>query len=829
MTQDVAFSINEHIRNKPPEWRSEFASGWASTESPLQALRDQVTAGRAFVPAAMSSHHRTSAAFLHADIAVVDVDYGLTLEQFKEHPLSRQAAWVYTTASHNPDVDADRFRVVFNLPRRISNPSLYKAAVTLLSRSLGGDKSCTDPCRLFYGNDKAQHPLWNPGATLDDGFMQDVNNEAARQRQTFDHTLAEVDEETIQRAAFVLEQVISPTQDGERDRFIRITAAARSAGDHLYEPWVRWASTSHHGSGKNSRQATERFFRQMRGSSLATLFFLASEEDPNWRDLLPSELKAGEQTPRGVFGPSFAGYGHEDFLYDPDADNIPTDGSTQNLFDPARPWSAVAPVTRSPQTTQSPTPWADDSFYDDDEPFDLSAVKQTAPPAYVLDPGIDDSTPPPGRRGAGRPKNGSTSASGGQAVNDAHQVMDLLKQAYPGLRLNLATQALEYGSNDKPEIIHDSSVVYITLSGATTKTFAKTLVHDALYVAAQQNGYNPIKSYLERCASTSQPSPHIKTIASDFLGIPDDDRIMCPIMPDGRKVADVVMERFMIAAVARAMEPGCICDWMPILVGSQGSGKTTFLQHLTPPDQANSLRFPFFNTVQQGVTYIKDRPHVLHCGWIVCFDEMERLFKRQYTEELKNLISVPVDRSAPKYQNERNFPRSFVLCGATNSYSFLQDPTGNRRFMPVMVSGKIPSPRDTRLKRIDLEGFKAEREALWSAAFAAYQRGEQHLFDSYELSTIDDYMDAFFEDNPLESQIDRLLEDRFSGTYQNQYYVTLFDLFKWMDVPITMQAAMTRQVTDVLKRRGWTLRRVSIRKKISRIWVRPDGKLPAAG
>lgn len=818
MSQVVAFSLNDHIHNKPPEWRHEFASDWRTTHASLQDLRDQVSAGKAFVPAAMSSTHRTSAAFLHADIAVVDVDHGLTLQQFFEHPLCRQAAWVYTTASHNPDLEADRFRIIYRLPRRIDDPALYKAAVTVLSRSLGGDKSCTDPCRLFYGNSNAEHLVWNPEATLDDGFMREAHNEAARQRQTFDHSLAEIDDSTLFRAAFVLEQVMRPTEDGERDRFIRITAAARSAGDHLFEPWVRWASTCHHGTGKNARQATERFFRKMRGSSLATLFFLASEDEPNWRDRIPEELRHDEYKPRGVYGPSFAGYGHEDFLDDPDWYDPPADTGSQNLFSSERSWAN--PSLIPPQApSRHPLPNATLLLEEDgDEPFDLSeGTFAEEPPSFhdEQDPG-DRQPANPRRRQAG----------GREGTNDAVQVMELLHRAYPGLRLNLATQDLEYGPNDRPQTIDDGSVVYVTLSQRATKTYSKTLVHDSLYVAANQNRYNPVKSYLERCASTSQPSPHIKTIASDFLGIPDDDRITCPIMPDGRKVADVVMERFMIAAVARAMEPGCICDWMPILVGSQGSGKTTFLQHLTPPDQANSLRFPFFNTVQQGVTYLKDRPHVLHCGWIVCFDEMERLFKRQYTEELKNLISVPVDRSAPKYQNERNFPRSFVLCGATNSYSFLQDPTGNRRFMPVMVSGKIPSPRDTRLKRIDLEGFKAEREALWSAAFAAYQRGEQHLFDSYELSTIDDYMDAFFEDNPLESQIDRLLEDRFSGTYQNQYYVTLFDLFKWMDVPITMQAAMTRQVTDVLKRRGWTLRRVSIRKKISRIWVRPDGKLP---
>lgn len=817
-SDQIAFCINRLIQDKPPEWRPDFASSWDSTTGSLQQLRTLVSSGKAFVPAAMSSAHRTSAAFRHADIAVVDVDYGLTLLQFLEHPLARQAAWAYTTANHNPEVDADRFRVVFHLPRRINNPDLYKAAVTLLSRSLGGDKSCTDPCRLFYGNSKALHPLWNPDARLDDGFMLDAEAEMSRQRRNIDHDLAEVDDHTLQRAAFVLEQIIQPTQDGQRDRFIRITAAARSAGDHLFEPWVRWASTTHHGTGKNSRQATERFFRGMKGSSLGTLFFLASEDDPDWRDKMPDELKSDYVPNRGIYGPSFAGYGYEDFLGDPVDDFIVAETGTQSLFDSERPWAQVASITPARVTTITEEDDYDgeigEDFLDDSASWDLSDIPLSEPPALEEDDPTGRHPSSPARRG--RPRNS------GRQSNDIVEIRDILLARYPGLRLNVATQSLEYGPFDQPQFIRDVSMLYVTIATEATKVYAKTMVHDTAHMIGFENQYNPINAYIKRCASTAAPSPHFKAIASEFLGLPEEG-ILNPTMPDGRNIADVIMERFMIAAVARAMEPGCACDWMPILVGKQHSGKTHFLKYLTPPETPNSYRYPYFSTVQQGVAYLKDRPHVLHAGWIVCFDEIERLFKRQYTEELKNLISVPVDRSAPKYQNERDFPRSFVLCGATNSYSFLQDPTGNRRFLPVIVRGKVPSPRNPNLLMADLDRFKQERDALWSAAFSAYQNREPHLFDGYELSLIEGYMDSFFEDTPVENQVDRILESHFSGIHQGRYYILLSDLFKWLDVPITQQPSMTRLVTDVLKRRGWVLRRVSIRGKVNRIWLRPEG------
>ena len=108
----------------------------------------------------MTSGHRSSSAFDFADLAVVDIDHGLTIQNFLQHPLAEHAAWAYTTTSHGSK--GDRYRVIFQLPHRVTNPDLFKSVVTLLSRSLGGDKACTDSCRLFYGNDAADHFVWNP-------------------------------------------------------------------------------------------------------------------------------------------------------------------------------------------------------------------------------------------------------------------------------------------------------------------------------------------------------------------------------------------------------------------------------------------------------------------------------------------------------------------------------------------------------------------------------------------------------------------------------------------------------------------------------------------
>jgi hypothetical protein len=788
----LAYATHPAIRNKPPLWQPAFASDWQNQQGTLQDLRDHVSTGGAFIPAALSSPHRSSAAFTASDLAVVDIDHGLTVAAFLEHPLAASAAWIYTTASHTPQ--AERFRIVFRLPRRIDDPDLYKAIVTLLTRSLGGDRSCTDPCRLFYGNAAATHPLWAPDAQLPDSLLDDAAAAVRHSQLRYDHATAHYDERTILQAIFCLEQVLAPTTDGQRDHFIKVTAAASSAGEAIYPAWCDWASRGHHGSGKNARQASERFFRGFHGrSTLATIFYLADEEQPGWRQQLPEELRGD-----GSWQPPVpaAGYDHEDFLGLLDAeDERPrlVDPTTPSLFDLDRPWTAPPPAAAAP----TPPGYVEDDSCDDDE----------LPPDP---PGDDDAAESVVRGRRGRPRSG----------NLIQQIKDLLQTLYPGLRLNAMSLDLEYGSRDQPRRVHDISTAYVRISrmagGATA--FSKTLTADVAQIIGHENRYHPVRAYLEHCAANVPACPYFHTLASELLGLFADPSGQCSF-PDGRHFDDVILERFLIGAVARVFEPGCVHDWMPILIGGQNAGKSTFFRYLTPPSPSDPGNYPWISTVQQGIAYIKERPHLLHAGWLVLLDETERYFKRQYVEELKNLVSVSTDRSARKYENERDFPRSFVLCGATNSNDFLVDPTGNRRFMPVLVKGKVPSPQDPRIKMIDLDRLKRDRDAIWAAAYKAYLDGAPHTWQSYELSQMAPYLEGFITDSPLDTRIHRVLELRRSGIWRDYSYITLADLCEWLDIPLTQAPAMQRPITDALKRLGWRLRRPIIAGKQMRIWI----------
>ena len=89
----ITFMVHPTIRNKPEPFQPEYSRNWKEVVGPLEELKHHVGNGGAFIGVRMVSDHRSSSAFDYADLAVVDIDYGLTIEEFKKHPLCASACW----------------------------------------------------------------------------------------------------------------------------------------------------------------------------------------------------------------------------------------------------------------------------------------------------------------------------------------------------------------------------------------------------------------------------------------------------------------------------------------------------------------------------------------------------------------------------------------------------------------------------------------------------------------------------------------------------------------------------------------------------------------
>lgn len=147
-------AINRHVKNKIARNDS---VGWSNATHRFKNLElapdefiGEVTSGFAFC--AWLKGQRKSKNFLCMQVLAVDIDSGLTVEEVLAHPFFQKFGWfIYTTPSHRPE--AHRFRIVFLLEQPIETEQRMKRAYSGMVRMFGGDRSCTDASRLFYGSE----------------------------------------------------------------------------------------------------------------------------------------------------------------------------------------------------------------------------------------------------------------------------------------------------------------------------------------------------------------------------------------------------------------------------------------------------------------------------------------------------------------------------------------------------------------------------------------------------------------------------------------------------------------------------------------------------
>lgn len=220
-------------------------------------------------------------------------------------------------------------------------------------------------------------------------------------------------------------------------------------------------------------------------------------------------------------------------------------------------------------------------------------------------------------------------------------------------------------------------------------------VGSALAMTLHQHAFNEVQDYLRSVEGKWDGVPRLDTLFVDYLGA-----------EDTRYVRSVTRKMF-VAAVARAMLPGCKFDNMLILVGPQGLGKSTLLDKMS--------RGHFLDSIKSFEG--KDASELLPGVWLVEIAELEAFQKSDITR-IKQFMSLRVDRFRAAYaENKTENPRSCVFFGTSNKYEVLTDTTGNRRFWPVDV-GKQPPKKDL------WHQLDSELDQLWAEAYTRFAIGE---------------------------------------------------------------------------------------------------------
>jgi predicted P-loop ATPase len=216
---------------------------------------------------------------------------------------------------------------------------------------------------------------------------------------------------------------------------------------------------------------------------------------------------------------------------------------------------------------------------------------------------------------------------------------------------------------------------------------------------------DPLKDYFARLRGTWDGTPRASSWLSTMLGVVPSD------------YSAAVGQRWVISAVARALEPGCKVDYVLVLEGAQGVGKSTALARLCP-----SRDLFFDDDLPIGD---KDAAQAIRGKWIVELGELAAL-SRHDLSVIKSFVTRAVDTYRQSFgRTARDFPRRSVFAATTNEAEYLKDPTGNRRWWPARVAETHP---------IELWLIEQDRDQLWAEALALYEQGAPRFLETAELA-----------------------------------------------------------------------------------------------
>ena len=263
--------------------------------------------------------------------------------------------------------------------------------------------------------------------------------------------------------------------------------------------------------------------------------------------------------------------------------------------------------------------------------------------------------------------------------------------------------------------------------------------------------YNPIEEYLFQCYDKWDGKDHIRALARTvptanphwadwfytwFLGMVDQWRGYSH-RQYGNSVA-------------------------PLLISKQGYNKSTFCRRLLPPE----LQWGYSDNLI--LSEKRQFYQAMAQFMVINLDEFNQISPQVQQGFLKNLIQLPTLKYKPPYGSHvMEFPRLASFIATSNMKDILSDPSGNRRFIGVELTGPIDV------------SVRPNYQQLFAQALSALNNGEKSYFDAQQvklimksnsqfeiIQPIDQYFQIYFE----------LVEDEKEGDYLTA--AEIFDYLK---------------------------------------------------
>ena len=157
----------------------------------------------------------------------------------------------------------------------------------------------------------------------------------------------------------------------------------------------------------------------------------------------------------------------------------------------------------------------------------------------------------------------------------------------------------------------------------------------------------------------------------------------------------------------------------PLLISKQGYNKSTFCRRLLPPElqwgYSDNLILSEKRQVYQAMAQFM----------VINLDEFNQISPQVQQGFLKNLIQLPTLKYKPPYGSHvMEFPRLASFIATSNMKDILSDPSGNRRFIGVELTGPIDV------------SVRPNYQQLFAQALSALNNGEKSYFDAQQVKLI---------------------------------------------------------------------------------------------
>lgn len=247
-------------------------------------------------------------------------------------------------------------------------------------------------------------------------------------------------------------------------------------------------------------------------------------------------------------------------------------------------------------------------------------------------------------------------------------------------------------------------------------------------VGRKRNTFHPIKDMIH--VKPWDGVQRVETLFIDYFGV------------DDNSYTRAVARKWLSGAVARIYEPGLKFEMIPIIEGKQGLGKSTLFQKLGGDFFTDSLR-------SLGTT--KDDYQLLIGTWIIELGELSSMNTTE-TDQIKSFVSARSDKiRLPYARTTQTYKRTCVFAGTTNVSQYLNDLTGNRRFLPMPVKSK---PKE------DVFQLTADVvQQVWAESYLIYKKGETlFLDDILDIAIADEYREEATEKGLFFMEIEEFLD-----------------------------------------------------------------------